>query len=129
MQATFLTSALMEVKWSASRPGSTLPPVPIGQEAGWAPQLARAMRLEEKSSASTIMFLLWTPCAPSGCGDMVISLLSNEHLRTGYHQCTKQNVSVLRCNPFLNAAFVYSDSSRFNNCVPDNIVIHVVVPW
>jgi hypothetical protein len=44
-------------EWSASRPGRALPPgkeppVPIGQEAGWAPEPVWAQGLEEKSSAS-----------------------------------------------------------------------------
>jgi hypothetical protein len=44
-------------EWSASRPGRALPPVkgppvPIGQEAGWAPEPVWTQRLEEKSSAS-----------------------------------------------------------------------------
>ena len=32
-----MTTALEEVEESASRPGRSLPPVPIVQEAGWAP--------------------------------------------------------------------------------------------
>jgi hypothetical protein len=52
---SYLTSALDGDEWSASRPGRVLPPgkespVPIGQEAGWAPQPVWAQRLEEKSS-------------------------------------------------------------------------------
>jgi hypothetical protein len=44
-------------EWSASRPGCALPPgkgppVPIGQEAGWAPELVWTQMLEEKSFAS-----------------------------------------------------------------------------
>jgi hypothetical protein len=44
-------------EWSASRPGRALPlgkepPVPIVQQAGWAPELVWTQRLEEKSSAS-----------------------------------------------------------------------------
>jgi hypothetical protein len=51
----FLTSALDGGEWSASRPGRALPPgkeppVPIGQEAGWAPEPVWTQRLEEKSS-------------------------------------------------------------------------------
>jgi hypothetical protein len=54
---TFLTLALDESEWSASRPGRTLspgkgPPVPVGKEAGWAPELVWMQRLEEKSFAS-----------------------------------------------------------------------------
>jgi hypothetical protein len=54
--STNLTSALDGGEWSASRPGRALPsgkepPVPIGQEAGWAPEPAWTQRLEEKSSA------------------------------------------------------------------------------
>jgi hypothetical protein len=50
------TSALHEGEWSASRPGRALPPgkgptVPIGQEAGWAPEPVWTQRLEEKSFA------------------------------------------------------------------------------
>jgi hypothetical protein len=53
---SFLTSALDGGEWSASRPGRALPPgkgspVPIGQEAGWAPEPVWTQRLEEKSSA------------------------------------------------------------------------------
>ena len=32
-----MTAALEGGEWSAARPGCTLPPVPILQEAGWAP--------------------------------------------------------------------------------------------
>jgi hypothetical protein len=44
-------------EWSASRPGRALPlgkgpPVPIGQEAGWASEPVWMQRLKEKSSAS-----------------------------------------------------------------------------
>jgi hypothetical protein len=39
-------------EWSASRLGRALPPVPIGQEAGWAPEVVWTQRLEEKSFAS-----------------------------------------------------------------------------
>jgi hypothetical protein len=51
---SFLTSALDGGEWSASRPGRTLPPgkgppVPIVQEAGWAPEPVWTQRLEGKS--------------------------------------------------------------------------------
>jgi hypothetical protein len=54
---SFTTSALDEGEWSVSRPGRALPPgkgppVPTGQEAGWAPEPVRTQRLEEKSFAS-----------------------------------------------------------------------------
>jgi hypothetical protein len=44
-------------EWSASRPGHALPPgkeppVPSGQEAGWAPEPVWTQWLEEKSSVS-----------------------------------------------------------------------------
>jgi hypothetical protein len=57
---SFLTSALDGGEWSASRPGRALPPgkrppIPIEQEAGWAPEPIYTQRLEEKSSA---------PCKP-----------------------------------------------------------------
>jgi hypothetical protein len=44
-------------EWSASRPGRVLPPgkgllVPIGQEAGKAPEPVWTQKLDEKSSAS-----------------------------------------------------------------------------
>jgi hypothetical protein len=53
---TFLTLALDGCEWSASRPGCALPPrkelpVPIGQEAEWAPELVWTRRLEEESFA------------------------------------------------------------------------------
>jgi hypothetical protein len=53
----YLTSALDGGEWLASCPGYTLspgkgPPVPIVQEAGWAPELVWMQGLEEKSSAS-----------------------------------------------------------------------------
>jgi hypothetical protein len=53
---TFTTSALDRGEWSASRPGRTLPPgkgppVPIGQESGWAPEPVWTQRIEEKSFA------------------------------------------------------------------------------
>jgi hypothetical protein len=51
---SFLPSALDRGEWSASRPGRALapgkrPPVPIVQEAGWAPEPVWTQRLEEKS--------------------------------------------------------------------------------
>jgi hypothetical protein len=51
---TFTTSALDGGEWSSSRPGRVLPlgkeaPVPIVQEAGWAPEPVWTQRLEEKS--------------------------------------------------------------------------------
>jgi hypothetical protein len=49
---SYLTSALDGGEWSASRPGRALPPVPIEQEAWWAPEPVWTQRLEEKSSAS-----------------------------------------------------------------------------
>jgi hypothetical protein len=54
---SFLTSALEGGEWSASHhscdlPQGKEPPVPIVQEAGWAPELVWTQRLEEKSSAS-----------------------------------------------------------------------------
>jgi hypothetical protein len=55
---SFRTLALDEGEWSASRPGRALAPrigspVPIGQEAGWAPETVWTQMLEEKSFAST----------------------------------------------------------------------------
>jgi hypothetical protein len=54
---SLLSSALEGAEWSASRPGRALPPgkeppVPIVQEAGWAPEPVWTQRLEGKSSAS-----------------------------------------------------------------------------
>jgi hypothetical protein len=54
---SFLTSALEGGEWSASRPVRALPlgkepPVPIVQEAGWAPEPVWTQRLQEKSCAS-----------------------------------------------------------------------------
>jgi hypothetical protein len=51
---SFSTSALDKGEWSASRPGRALapgkePPVPILQEAGWAPEPVSTQRLGEKS--------------------------------------------------------------------------------
>jgi hypothetical protein len=53
---SFMTSALDGGEWSASRPGRALPPgkgppVPIVQEAGWAPEPVWTQRIEEKSFA------------------------------------------------------------------------------
>jgi hypothetical protein len=52
---SYFSSALDGGEWSASRPGRALPPgkgppVPIVQEAGWAPEPVWTQRLEEKSS-------------------------------------------------------------------------------
>jgi hypothetical protein len=54
---SFLTPALEGGEWSASRSGRALPPgkespVPIVQEAVWAPEPVWTQRVEEKSSAS-----------------------------------------------------------------------------
>jgi hypothetical protein len=48
-----MTSALDKGEWSALRPGRALPagkgpPVPIEQEAGWAPEPVWTKRIEEK---------------------------------------------------------------------------------
>jgi hypothetical protein len=53
---SFSTWALDGGEWLASRPGRALPPgkgspVPIVQEAGWAPEPVWTQRLEEKSFA------------------------------------------------------------------------------
>jgi hypothetical protein len=53
---SFSTSALDGGEWSASRPGRALPPekgppVPIVQEAGWAPEPVWTQRIEKKSFA------------------------------------------------------------------------------
>jgi hypothetical protein len=53
---SFTISALDGGEWSVSRPGPALPPgkgppVPIVQEAGWAPEPVWTQRLEEKFSA------------------------------------------------------------------------------
>jgi hypothetical protein len=50
---SFLTSALDGGEWSASRPSRSLPPgkgppVPFGQEAGWAPEPVWTQRLEHR---------------------------------------------------------------------------------
>jgi hypothetical protein len=50
---SFMTSALDESEWSASRSGGALPPVkeapvPTGQEAGWALETVWTQRQEEK---------------------------------------------------------------------------------
>jgi hypothetical protein len=50
---SFTTSAVDGGEWSASRPGRVLPPgkgppVPIGQEPGWASEPVWTQRLEEK---------------------------------------------------------------------------------
>jgi hypothetical protein len=55
--SSFLTTALDGGEWSASRLGCALspgngPPVPIAQEAEWAPEPVWTQGLEEKSSAS-----------------------------------------------------------------------------
>jgi hypothetical protein len=51
---SFSTSALDGYEWSVSRPGRSLPPgkgppVPVVQEAGWAPEPVWTQTLEEKS--------------------------------------------------------------------------------
>jgi hypothetical protein len=59
---SFSTSALGEGEWSESRLGRALspgkgPPVPIVQEAGWAPEPVWTQRLEEKSSAGDLTWI------------------------------------------------------------------------
>jgi hypothetical protein len=54
---SFLNSAVDGSEWSTSFPGRALPPgkgppVPIGQEAGWAPEPVWTQRLEGKPFAS-----------------------------------------------------------------------------
>jgi hypothetical protein len=53
-----MTLALDGGEWLVSLPGCALslgkgPPVPIGQEAGWAPEPVWAQKLEEKSFPPT----------------------------------------------------------------------------
>jgi hypothetical protein len=53
---SFMASALDGGEWSASRPGRAFsqekgPPVPIVQEAGWAPEPVWTQRIEEKAFA------------------------------------------------------------------------------
>jgi hypothetical protein len=73
---SFTTSAL-DGEWSASRPGRALPPVPIVQEAGWAPEPVWTQRLEEKCLASAkdrTSIAWWTSCrfvySGSGLSDL-----------------------------------------------------------
>jgi hypothetical protein len=54
---SLMTSALDVGEWSESRPGRALPPgeglpVPLVQEAGWAPEPVWTQRLEENPLAS-----------------------------------------------------------------------------
>jgi hypothetical protein len=60
-----MTSVLDGGEWSASRPGRALPPakgppVPIGQEAGWASELVWTQRLEEKSLQQLVSDIIFT---------------------------------------------------------------------
>jgi hypothetical protein len=48
---SFTASALDGCEWLVSRPGRSLPTVPIGEEAGWAPDPVWTLRIEEKSFA------------------------------------------------------------------------------
>jgi hypothetical protein len=69
---SFTNSALDGGEWSASLPGRTLPPakgppVPTGQEAGWAPEPVWTQRLEEKSFASAGDQAVGTICLNFGC--------------------------------------------------------------
>jgi hypothetical protein len=53
---SFTNLALDGGEWSALRPGHALPPgkgppVPIGQEAGWAPEQVWTQRIQENSFA------------------------------------------------------------------------------
>jgi hypothetical protein len=64
------TSALDGGELLASRPGRALapgkgPPVPIGQEAGWAPESFWTQRLEEKSSCLCRRSNLYRPVVES----------------------------------------------------------------
>jgi hypothetical protein len=59
---SFLTSALDGGEWSASRLGRALPPgkehpVPIGSEAGWAPEPVWTQGLEKLLNESLISFI------------------------------------------------------------------------
>jgi hypothetical protein len=72
---SFLTSALDGGEWSSSRPGRALPtqkapPVPIVQEAGWAPDPVWTQRLEETLFAPAED---WTPVVQS-----VVTILTYE---------------------------------------------------
>jgi hypothetical protein len=101
---SFSNSALDGGEWSASRPGRSLPrgkdpPVPIVQEAGWAPEPVWTQTLEEKSFApsgdrlrylmvrtkqrvvakSTVFIWLWRRLCGEGVG--VSRAVGIDHLR------------------------------------------------
>jgi hypothetical protein len=64
---SYLTSALDGGEWSESRPGRALPPgkgppVPIGYEAGWAPQPVWTQRLEH-----TVTYRIKCPVCAYNC--------------------------------------------------------------
>jgi hypothetical protein len=134
---SFTTSALDGREWSASRPGRALPPgkgplVPIGQEAGWAPEpvwtqvrreiscLCRGLNLDSPVVQSVVrLYTEWATPAP-----YIIYTDTNHH----HHPVC----SILQCLPvpkvFHRSLSIQSPSCRFLSAISVTIsCFHVVL--
>jgi hypothetical protein len=86
---SFTTLALDGGEWSASYPGHTFapgkgPPVPILQEAEWAPEPVWTQRLEEKSSRF---------CQGSNLDHPVVQLIARHYTDWGTLLTTNENIT------------------------------------
>jgi hypothetical protein len=97
---SFKTSALDGGEWSASRPGRALPPgkrppVPIVQEAGWAPEPVWTQRPEEKSFA---------PCRGSNLYRPVVQPVARHYTAWATRLClTLYSLVVITSPIYLNS--------------------------
>jgi hypothetical protein len=102
---SFTTSALDGGEWSASRPGRALPPVPIGQEAGWAQEPVWTLRIEEKSFApvvlkyvplitySGVLFTMELYCTPKFNTQLLITISSTTNTMGASSLLISQNTT------------------------------------
>jgi hypothetical protein len=111
---SFSTSVLGGGEWSASRHGRALaprkrPPVPIVQEAGWAPEPVWIQRLEEKFfrlpgiqprspglRSDTILTKL-SHLPENISQNMVLTFMAPENLQTYVHKVTRLKAEVQTC--------------------------------
>jgi hypothetical protein len=102
------TSALDGGEWSALRPGRVLasgkgPPVPIVQEAGWAPEPVWTQRLEEKSFCLCLWSNLHSPVVQSlarHCTDWATRLIYIHIDKCRYEIQEQKEVPVCYTGPF-----------------------------
>jgi hypothetical protein len=112
---SFTTSALDGGEWSVSSPGRALPPVPIVQEAGWAPEPVWTQKLEEKSFCF---------CRGSNFDRPVVLPVARHCTAwaTAHCVCTARAVTLLRENytALLDPILTFSSNSRIESRPTDH---------